>query len=76
MPETGCLSYDTKHQHNALNYVTSQQRNTGEVDQILAKRKQVTKAAKAANSQRWSGKIQNRSLPDSVTLNSEKAASC
>jgi transposase InsO family protein len=68
--------YNTEHRHSALNYVTPQQRHTGEADQILAKRKQVIEAAKAANPRRWSGKIRNLSLPDSVTLNPEKAANC
>jgi len=68
--------YNTEHRHSALNYVTPQQRHTGEADQILAKRKQVIEAAKATNPQRWSGKIRNLSLPDSVTLNPEKAANC
>jgi hypothetical protein len=68
--------YNTEHRHSALNYVTPQQRHTGEADQILAKRKQVIEAAKTANPQRWSGKIRNLSLPDSVTLNPEKAANC
>ena len=68
--------YNTEHRHSALNYVTPQQRHTGEADQILAQRKQIIEAAKAANPQRWSGKIRNLSLPDSVTLNPEKAANC
>jgi len=41
--------YNTEHRHSALNYVTPQQRHTGEANQILAKRKQVIEAAKAAN---------------------------
>ena len=68
--------YNTEHRHSALNYVTPQQRHTGEADQILAQRKQVIEAAKAANPQRWSGSIRNLSLPDSVTLNPEKAVNC
>ncbi len=52
-----------------LNYVTPQQRHDGEADQVLAQRKQVIKAA---NPGRWSGDIQNFSLPESVTLNPEK----
>jgi len=66
--------YNTEHRHSALNYVTPQQRHTGEADQILAQRKPIIEAAKAANPQRWSGKIRNLSLPGSVTLNPEKAA--
>jgi transposase InsO family protein len=64
--------YNTEHRHSALNYVTPQQRHTGEADQIPAMRKQVIAAAKAANPRRWSGKIRNLSLPDSVTLNRKR----
>jgi hypothetical protein len=39
-------------------------------------REQIIEAAKAANPQRWSEQIRNLSLPESVTLNPEKAASC
>jgi len=66
--------YNTEHRHSALNYVTPQQHHTGEFDQFLAKRKQVIEAAKVANTQRCSGKTRNLSLPDSDTLNPEKAA--
>lgn len=68
-----CTQVQHWHRHSALNYVTPQQRHTGEADQTLAQRKQVIGAAKAANPQRWSGSIRKLSLPDSVTLNPEKA---
>jgi transposase InsO family protein len=68
--------YNTEHRHGALNYVKPQQRHTGEADQILEKRKQVIETAKAANPQRRSRQIRNLSLPESVTLNPEKAANC
>ena len=68
--------YNTEHRHSALNYVTPQQRHTGEADQILAQRKQIIEAAKAENPRRWSGDIRNFSLPESVTLNPEKAVNC
>jgi len=68
--------YNTEHRHSALNYVTPQQCHDGEADQILAQRKQVIEAAKTANPRRWSGDIRNFSLPESVTLNPERAANC
>lgn len=68
--------YNTEHRHSALNYVTPQQRHNGEADQVLAQRKQVIETAKADNPRRWSGNIRNFSLPESVTLNPEKAANC
>jgi transposase InsO family protein len=68
--------YNTEHRHSALNYVTPQQRHEGVADQILAQREEVMVAAKAENPRRWSGGIRNFSLPESVTLNPEKAANC
>lgn len=68
--------YNTEHRHSALNYVTPQQRHEGVADQILAQRKEVMVAAKAENPRRWSGDIRNFSLPESVTLNPEKAVNC
>lgn len=68
--------YNTEHRHSALNYVTPQQRHDGEADQILARRQQVIEAAKAENPRRWYGDIRNFSLPESVTLNPERVASC
>lgn len=68
--------YNTEHRHSALNYVTPQQRHDGVADQILAQRKQVIEAAKTENPRRWSGDIRNFSLPESVTLNPEKAVNC
>jgi hypothetical protein len=56
--------------------VTPQQRHEGVADQILAQREEVMVAAKAENPRRWSGGIRNFSLPESVTLNPEKAANC
>lgn len=66
--------YNTEHRHSALNYVTPQQRHNDEADQILAQRKRVIEAAKTENPKRWSGDVRNFSLPESVTLNPEKAA--
>lgn len=68
--------YNTEHRHSGLNYVTPQQRHEGSADQILAKRKRVLEAAKAENPRRWSGDIRDFSLPESVTLNPEKAVNC
>lgn len=68
--------YNTEHRHSALTYVTPQQRHDDKANQILARRKQVIEAAKAENPRRWSGDIRNLSLPESVTLNPEKAVNC
>jgi len=66
--------YNTEHRHSELHYVTPEQRHTGEAEQILERRKRVIEAAKAKNPLRWSGDIRNLSLPESVTLNPDRAA--
>lgn len=68
--------YNEEHRHSKLCYVTPQQRHDGTAQHILSHRKRVLEAAKAANPRRWSGDIQNLSLPESVTLNPVKAANC
>lgn len=68
--------YNNEHRHSALHYVTPEQRHTGEAEHILAYRKQVIEAAKAKNPLRWSGDTRNLSLPESVTLNPDRAANC
>ena len=68
--------YNNEHRHSELHYVTPEQRHTGEAEQILERRKQVIEAAKAKNPLRWSGDTRNLSLPESVTLNPDRAANC
>jgi|SRR5699024_206703 len=68
--------YNHDHRHSSLHYVTPQQRHSGNAQAILARRRQVIAAARERNPQRWSGDIQNLSLPESVTLNPDKAVNC
>lgn len=68
--------YNSEHRHSALRYVTPEQRHNGDAEPILAHRKQVLEAAKAENPQRWAGDTRNLSLPESVTLNPDKAVNC
>jgi len=68
--------YNHEHRHSGLHYVTPEQRHTGEAEHILERRKQVIEAAKAKNPLRWSGHTRNLSLPESVTLNPDRAANC
>lgn len=68
--------YNTQHRHSALRYVTPEQRHNGEAKRILARRKRVLEEAKKANPQRWTGETRNLSLPETVTLNPEKAVNC
>ena len=65
--------YNIEHRHSGLNYVTPEQRHNGEAQDILLQRKVVLEAAKAKNPRRWSGETRNASLPESVTLNPDKA---
>lgn len=68
--------YNNEHRHSGINYVTPQQRHNGLADEVLANRKAVIEAFKSEHPERWSGNIRNLSLPDSVTLNPEKAVNC
>lgn len=68
--------YNNKHRHSELHYVTPEQRHNGQAEQILDRRKQVIEAAKAKNPLRWSGDTRNLSLPESVTLNPDRATNC
>jgi transposase InsO family protein len=51
--------YNHKHRHSALKFVTPAQRHAGLDTAILERRKQVYKAARAKNPERWSGDIRN-----------------
>ena len=64
--------YNTQHLHSGLNFVTPQQRHTGEDKDILAKRRRVYEMAKRQRPERWSGQTRNWSLPEVVTLNPDR----
>ncbi len=64
--------YNTVHLHSAIQFVTPEQRHTGEDETILSKRKQVYRQAKAENPSRWSGDIRNWEPVKEVHLNPEK----
>lgn len=66
--------YNTEHRHSGLNFVTPEQRHTAQAAQIMQQRIEVYEAARARNPQRWSGRIRNWTLPESVWLNPEKVA--
>lgn len=68
--------YNHEHRHSALKYVTPAQRHAGQADAILASHYGVMREAKAKKPRRWSNDILDFSLPESVTLNPERAASC
>jgi transposase InsO family protein len=68
--------YNHEHRHSALNYVTPGQRHRGEEKVILERREKILHEAKKARPERWSGDIRDFSLPETVTLNPERAMNC
>ena len=68
--------YNNEHRHSGINYVTPEQRHNGQADEVVANRKAVIEAFKSEHPERWSGDIRNFSLPESVTLNPDKAVNC
>lgn len=66
--------YNCKHHHSGLNFLTPQQRQSGDGDKILAGRRAVYEAAKAKHPERWKGRAtRDWSLKGRVYLNPEKA---
>ena len=63
--------YNHEHLHSAIKFVTPSQRHTGEDKNVLEKRRQVYKQARAKNPGRWSGKIRNWTPIKEVYLNPE-----
>lgn len=61
--------YNHEHKHSKLNFITPAERQAGQDESILAKRKAVLLQAKAANPQRWSSEIRNCDPAGPVTLN-------
>jgi len=66
--------YNTEHRHSGIQYVTPQQRHTGEDVAILAQRKAVYAEAKARNPRRWSGQTRDWRPVGVVCLNPDKEA--
>lgn len=64
--------YNEEHRHSGLNYVTPDQRHRGQADELLAHRKAVYQAARAARPQRWAATTRNWDLDDVVYLNPER----
>jgi transposase InsO family protein len=61
--------YNEEHHHSGLNFVTPSQRHQGLDAQIMAQRKEVYEAAKAAHPERWSRDIRKMDLPEGAWLN-------
>jgi putative transposase len=66
--------YNHEHLHSGINFITPYQRHHELDIEIMKKRTETYKKAKAANPERWSGEIRDWSLPEYVTLNPMKEA--
>lgn len=64
--------YNHIHLHSGINFITPYQRHYGLDIDIMQKRIETYKKAKAAHPERWSGEIRDWSLPEHVTLNPMK----
>ena len=64
--------YNNEHLHSSIQFVTPAQRHAGHDTDILARREQVYRDAKARHPQRWSGNIRNWQPVGDVHLNPEK----
>ena len=64
--------YNNDHLHSSIQFLTPAQRHAGRDADILARREQVYRDAKAQHPQRWSGNIRNWQPVGDVHLNPEK----
>lgn len=66
------LWYNNVHQHSGINFVTPNERHTGEHIAILKARQEVYEAARERNPARWTGTTRNWEPVDMVHLNPER----
>ena len=64
--------YNDEHKHSSIKFVIPAQRHRGDDIQLLAKRDELYRHAKAANPSRWIGSTRNWERADSMTLNPDK----
>ena len=65
--------YNHEHRHSAIGFVTPAQRHAGLDGGLLARRRAVYEAARAAHPLRWTGSTRDWRRVDSVTLNPDEA---
>ena len=64
--------YNYDHHHSGLNFLTPEQRRSGNAQEIFSRRKEIYEEAKAAHPERWNGRAtRDWSLPETVYLNPE-----
>ena len=66
--------YNLEHRHSKLEYVTPNDRHTGQDKVILAHRRAVYQRAKLAHPERWSGQTRQWAAPTEVTLNKHRTS--
>lgn len=66
--------YNLEHRHSRLEYVTPNQRHTGQDKLILAHRRAVYQRAKNKNPERWSGQTRTWTAPAEVILNKQRTS--
>lgn len=66
--------YNHEHRHSGINYVTPEQRHTGQDRAILKKRAQTFAAARRRNPSRWSQDTRKWKYQKAVTLGDAKAS--
>jgi len=66
--------YNQEHRHSKLEYVTPNQRHTGQDKLILAHRRAVYQRAKNKNPERWSGQTRKWTAPAEVILNKHRTS--
>ena len=65
--------YNYEHHHSGLNFITPAERHSGQGQEIMANRRKVYEAAKAAHPERWNNRTtRDWSLPEKVYLNPER----
>lgn len=65
--------YNHEHKHSGIQFVSPNERHTGQAQAILSKRKETYEKAKAKHPERWAGKTRDWRLPEKVWLNPVKA---
>lgn len=65
--------YNTVYRHSGIQYVTPEQRHTGQDHAILTARKQVYEQARQRHPERWSGTTRDWSHTGTVWLNPDKS---
>jgi transposase InsO family protein len=66
--------YNFEHLHSKLEYVTPNDRHTGQDKAILEQRRAVYQRSKKAKPARWSGLTRQWTIPDEVTLNKHRTS--